>query len=368
MKRATVLTTLAALACAPRAARADVATPPPLTRERVTDIIANRFKIVSPNGIEELLPIDVNGTKQWISIRGRDARNPVLLYLHGGPGSPTMPEAWTFQAPWEDFFTVVQWDQRGAGKTFASNGPAAPLTSGQMISDSEAVVRYLLRRLNKKRIFVLGHSWGSFLGLTLAERHPELLHAYLGTGQIIDMLRSEEQGFNFALESAKAERNAKAVRELEAIAPYPGSAGLTFERVGTQRQWLMYYGGLSYGRRDFQYDADAWSLAPEYTRKDLDAIDRGGVYSVSSLLPTLAATNFERVTNFHCPVFMFIGRHDRTTSASIVADWFARVRAPRKGLVWFENSAHMAMIEEPGRYLVNLVDTLLPLAAEKGRE
>ena len=125
------------------------AQPQMMSRQEVTGIIAASRKIVTQNGVEELLPVQINGSTQWISIRGRDRRNPVLLFLHGGPGSPTMPADYTFQSPWEDYFTVVQWDQRGTGKTYAANDPAAlasSMTIDQMISDAEEVVRYLKKQ------------------------------------------------------------------------------------------------------------------------------------------------------------------------------------------------------------------------------
>lgn len=336
---------------------------------RAKAIIRERERIVSPNGIEELTAVPVNGEKQWLSIRGQDKRNPVLLFLHGGPGSPTMPEAWTFQSPWEDFFTVVQWDQRGAGKTYAANAtPAADATisASQMERDSEEVVRFLLRHLGKHKIFVLGHSWGSYLGLHLAKNRPELLHAYIGTGQIVDMLRSEAQGYAFALEQARAHGNARAVRQLQGIAPYPGSAGLTIDRIGTQRTWLTYYGGLAYGRTDFQWDADAWRLSPAYTQRDIALLDQGGLVSLHHLLPALEHANFENDTSFACPIFLFMGRHDYTTSYDIARAWFKRIQAPRKAFLTFDNSAHIAMQEEPGRFLQRLVTFARPIAVAAG--
>ena len=350
--------------CVPHAS-----TPTALSRERVASVIAASRKIVTTTGIEDLLAIPVNGAQQWLSIRGRDTRNPILLFLHGGPGSPTMPEAWAFQSPWEDFFTVVQWDQRGAGKTYASNDPVAlapTMNASQMQSDSEQVVQYLLNRFQKEKVFVLGHSWGSYLGIELAHRRPDLLHAYIGTGQIINMLRSEAEGFDFALNMAKSHNNLPAVRELEAIAPYPGAAGLTIERIGAQRKWLMFYGALTYGRTDFQYDADAWSLSPDYSSRDLSLIDKGGLYSLHHLLGTLEQANFENLTEFTCPIFMFTGRHDYTTSHKVIEEWYHRVNAPHKRLVWFEDSAHMVMLEQPGKYLDHLVHLVLPLAASVG--
>lgn len=339
-----------------------------IARDEVTGIVAATRKIVSPNGVEELLPVRINGAMQWLSIRGRDRRNPVLLVLHGGPGSPTLPVTYTFQGPWEDYFTVVQWEQRGAGKTYASNDPealAATMTVAQMTADTEEVIRYLLRTCNKHKVFLLGHSWGSVLGVAVAQRHPEWLHAYLGVGQMINMRKSEEEGYRFALDEARAHHDADAERELAALAPYPG-AELTLDRIGTQRKWLMRYGGLTQGRVDYAYDADARLLSPDYSRKELKAIDEGGQYSLQHLLGPLAAFDCEAVTRFKCPVFLFEGRHDYATSHTLAAKWFRTVTAPQKRFVWFEASAHMVMQEEPGRFLYHLIADLRPLAVKAG--
>lgn len=341
-----------------------------MSRREVTDIIADTRKIVSPNGVEELLSVSINGISQWLSIRGRDRRNPVLLYLHGGPGSPTMPEAYTFQSPWEDYFTVVQWDQRGTGKTYAANDPKAPassITIEQMTSDAEEVVRYLQKQYGKRKIFLLGHSWGTVLGVALAQRHPEWFYVYLGVGQLLNVQKNEAEGYQFALERARAQHNSDAERELLALAPYPGLPGtLTFDRIGVQRKWLTYYGGLTYGRTDFAYDSNAWTLSPDYTQKDLDAVDDGSMYTLTHLLGPLEALDYESVTDFKCPIFLFEGRHDYATSHTLAAEWFGHIKAPSKKFVWFENSAHMVMQEEPGRFLYHLITDLYPLAVQVG--
>ncbi len=368
MKRSAFLgTSLSVAALAPAAGRAATPSAQSEDRDKVKRIIAANRKIVSPNGIEELVSIEVNGCAEWISIRGRDRRNPVLLYIHGGPGSPTMPESWTFQSPWEDFFTVVQWDQRGAGKTFASNDPAAiasTMTATQMIADTEHVIVHLLERLEKKKLFALGHSWGSYLGLEVARRHPEWLHAYVGTGQMIDTQQSEAEGYGFALQQARVHRNDQALRELQALAPYPGPIGtLSVERISAQRKWLIYYGGLTYGRTSFDYDADAWQLAPEYTEHDIHLVDRGSLFSLGHLIGVVESVNFDSLGKVGCPLFIFQGKHDYDTSYVVAKRWYDRLEAPHKRFVTFENSAHLAMLEQPGQYLDYLVRFVRPLAA-----
>ncbi len=334
----------------------------------VKAIISARNDIVSPHGIEQQLYVPIDGIRQWISIRGTDLRNPILLVLHGGPGSPEMPAAWTFQRPWEDYFTVVEWDQRGTGKTFAANTRAAQspgMTIAGMTHDAAQLVRYLRTRFHKRKIFLLGHSWGTVLGVELAERHPNWFYAYIGVGQIVNMRRGERLGYDFALREAETHHNLKAIHQLEAIAPYPGPA-LTLKRVSVRSRWEMYYGGLTFRRRNFEWDSRTWRLSPEYSSRDLKAIDAGSLYSLHHLLGPLLKVNFDHVTDFACPIIEFVGAHDETTPASLTVQWFKRLHAPSKRLVIFAHSSHMIFEEQPGHFLVHLVDDVLPYAIKAG--
>jgi pimeloyl-ACP methyl ester carboxylesterase len=356
-----------ALLLAPLAAQAaDVVQAKPFTRDDARAIIANVQKIVTPNGIDTHVAVPINGTMQWITVRGRDSHNPILLFIHGGPAAPEMPTSWTFQNDWEDFFTVVQWDQRGAGKTYSANDPAkiAPtLTVAQMQQDTDAMVRYLRATYHKDKIFVLGHSWGSFLGLSLAERHPEWLYAYVGIGQMIDTAESERLDYDATLKKAENAHDAVAVKELKSIAPFVGADGsLSLDKVNLERKWSVIYGGLSYGRDSYGYYYNAAQLSPDYTDADVAAIDKGSALTLPRFVKGFGDVNFTSVTDFRCPIVIFAGRHDETTSSIVVARWFPRVHAPFKKLIWFENSAHMVQIEEPGRVLMHLVEDVLPLA------
>ena len=348
----------------------DAPKPETLLRSQVTGTIENVRKIVTLHGVEDNRAIPINGTQQWISVRGKDRRNPILLVLHGGPGSPEMPDDWTFQTPWEDFFTVVEWDQRGAGKTYSLTDPKLiepTMTLPQMVSDTEQVIEYLRNTYGKRKIILLGHSWGSVLGVTVAQRHPDWLYAYVGVGQLINTIQNEREGYDFAMSEAKVHNNAEAIKDLEAIAPYPGdTATLSLQKIGAQRKWLMYYGGLAWGRKDFKWDADAWELSPDYTEKDLDAVDAGSAFSITNLLTTFMQVNLEQTTKFRCPIFLFVGRHDYTTSHTLAEEWFRRVSAPQKELVWFDDASHMIMQEEPGRFLKHLVEDIRPLAVKSG--
>ena len=367
----TALTVVGGMSGIASVAAADVASAKPaFSRQDARDIIAASRKIVSPHGIETMTQIPIDGTQQWISVRGHDSRNPILLFLHGGPASPDMPLSWTFQTPWEDYFTVVQWDQRGAGKTYAANDPekvAAGMTIKQMTADANEVVEYLRRTYHKQKIFLLGHSWGSALGVRVAQEHPEWFYAYIGVGQVANTRESEAVGYRFAVEQARAHDNQEALRELAALAPYPAPGKpLDLQTISKQRKWLEYYGGLSWGHTSFDYDAETEKLAPEYSDADLKAIDDGSLFSMRYLLGPFTDVDFGKITHFDLPVLFFLGRHDYSVSHEVAARWFATLHAPSKKLVWFEDSAHMVMQEQPGRFLKHLVDDARPYAVKAG--
>jgi pimeloyl-ACP methyl ester carboxylesterase len=336
------------------------------SRGEITGIIADARKIVSGKGVEELLEIPIGGTRQWISVRGRDRANPILLMIHGGPASPEIPTSWYFQNGWEDYFTVVQWDQRGSGKSYNANDPKLiqpTLSLDRITEDAGEVVQYLRSRYGKEKVFVLGHSWGSLVGLQLARRHPQWLYAYIGMGQIIDAVAGERAGYEQTLRDAQAAGNAQAVSELQSIAPYPEPDGrILLEKIDKERKWSVIYGGLTWGRAGLDYYYNLTQLSPDYTEGDIAAIDKGSRLSLGPLLPFMMGFNYSRVTQWQCPIIIFAGRHDYTTPSSVVAEWFARVHAPAKKFIWFENSAHMMMVEEPGRMLVHLVEDVRPFA------
>ena len=342
--------------------------PAPANRAEAVKIVAELRRIVTPEGIERHEKVRIGGIDQWVSIRGMDERNPILLMIHGGPGWVSMPTSWYFQRGWEEYFTVVQWDQRGAGSTYAANDPAAvapTMTPQRMVADSEEMVSWLRKRFGRDKIFVLGHSWGSYLGLELARRHPGWLYAYIGVGQVTDMAASEREGWQFAMDEARKAGNAQAVQELQSIAPYAsGDRPVQLKDLMLQRKWLNQYGGMVYGRHGGEAEGAAMALSPEYTDRDVSLIGEASEYSVGKLLDYALTLDMSRVERLDCPLILLLGRHDHNVSSHQAALWFGKVRAPSKQLVWFEHSAHEVMIEEPGKTLIALVRYALPLAGE----
>jgi pimeloyl-ACP methyl ester carboxylesterase len=347
---------------------AHAATPPPkpTNRAEAVDVVRGLRRIVTPQGIDRAQAVRIGGIDQWVTIRGADRRNPVLLVLHGGPGYVEMPLAWWYARGWEDYFTVVQWDQRGAGKTYLINDPAAvapTMTRERFIQDTEEMTAWLRKDLGKPKIFVWGHSWGSYLGLELARRHPDWLYAYIATGQVANSPESERRGWAFALAAARAARNDQAVAELQAIAPYPAPGGKSpLQAVVVAHKWSDAFGGVLAFRTSEADESHAARLSPDYTDAQAPHVFDGNDFSERYLLADLLSLDLSGETQLNCPLILLEGRHDRTVNSDVAHDWFQRVQAPQKRFVWFENSAHEPEFEEPGRFLDALVRYARPLA------
>lgn len=333
--------------------------------------VAEDRMIKTEDGIAVLEKVRIGGIDQWISIRGRHRSNPVILYLHGGPGFPMMPFAHSFQTPWEEHFTVVQWDQRGTGKTYNENDPAVVLPTmshERMLEDAHELTLMLRKRFQTDRIFVLGHSWGSMLGIPLVKRYPELFYAYIGTGQVINVMENERVGYQRTLMIANQQNNAIAVAELKSIAPYPNPATGTSAPRKVLRKWQRELGLGVRGKSDSQIMAEMLSYglkSPDYSLGDnLVWIRRlDSTFSRDALSGEIDRFDVNPLGyDFQIPVIFMLGRHDWQVPSTIAAEYFGKVNAPYKKLIWFETSAHSPPSEEPDLFQQMLVREVLPLA------
>lgn len=345
-------------------------TEPQFDRARAQGVIDELRKITSDNGVEELRQVRLGGVDQWISVRGRDRNNPILLFIHGGPSVPEMPASWFYQSAWEDYFTVVQWDQRGAGKSLAGadlDGLPGQLTIDRFACDAAQLVAHLRATYGKQKIFVMGHSWGTIVGLEVARRHPDWLHAYIGMGQAIDFMENERLGTQFALQAAQDQGHDQALAELQAILPYPEPGKpLDVPKILVQRKWLTHFGGLVWNRQDFTFQEDAALLSPDYAPDDItNARNLAGI-TVMSVLPEVVGHSFKDLHRIDTPVFIFAGEHDYATSTQLAVQWFDALQAPQKRLFLIPGVAHEIQFEAPGKLLHNLVSHVRPVAVAAG--
>lgn len=327
-------------------------------------VISDLNKIVTPNGVEESYAEEIGGIEQWITVRGKDKANPIILFVHGGPASPITPSQWQFQRPLEEYFTLITWDQRGAGKTYALNEPEkveGTIHIQHYVDDAIQIAEHITKKYDKKKVILMGHSWGTIVGLHAALKRPDLFHSYIGVGQVINTRDNERLSFQYGLEQTKAHGNQEAVDEMMTIAPYPGNKPITRERIVLARKWSQYYGGLSAYRHDSSYFYKAARLSPEYSKKDICTINQGSIFTLEKIMPEFLAVDFYSENEISIPVIMFMGRHDYTTPTEPTVKWLNRVKAPYKKAVWFEHSSHMIPWEEPGKVLVSLLQYAKPL-------
>jgi len=338
--------------------------------QKAREIIKDRERIVTPEGVQETFKTRIGGIEQWLNVRGKDRANPIILFVHGGPASPLIPTLWQFQRPLEEYFTMVNYDQRGAGKTYVEDHSEAvgkTLHIPRYIDDAIEVAEYVRQRYGKNKLILMGHSWGTIVGMGAALKRPDLFYAYVGIGQVINARDNERISFDYGMQQALAHGNTAAVKEMKTIVPYPGNQPITRERIIIARKWAQYYGGLTAYRNESGYLYQAPLLSPEYTAADVCGVDEGNVFTLGRLLPEFVSVDYKSVRSFPIPVVMFMGRHDYTTPSEPTAAWLAKVKAPYKQGVWFEHSAHMIPWEEPGKVTLSLVQYVAPLAKDAPR-
>lgn len=368
MRRIATLLLACLVPCAPALAAGEC--PDRSAYAPARELVAELERIVAPGGVQEAYEVPVNGVRHWVNVRGQDRANPLVLFIHGGPASPVIPTLWQFQRPLEEYFTVAHYDQRGAGRTFLLNPPEAvegTLQIQQYVDDAIALADHLRTRYGKRKLVLAAHSWGTIVAMHAALQRPDLFHAYVGMGQVIHVRTNEKLSFDYGLQRARAAGNAEAVAEMESIAPYPGDAPLTRERIVIARKWPQFYGGLSAFRDNSDWFYRGPRLSPDYEDADRCAINDGNVFTLAQVLEEFLEVDFRGVREFPIPVVMFMGRHDYTTPSQPTEDWLRQVRAPYRHGEWFERASHMIPWEEPGHTLVALLQHVRPLA-EQGEQ
>jgi pimeloyl-ACP methyl ester carboxylesterase len=313
-------------------------------------VIAKAIAIRTPNGIDEAMYVKIGGIEQWIQIRGQDHNNPVILCLHGGPGGSWLGETTLF-LPWEKEFTVVQWDQRGTGKTLEStdSSVAATMSVDRMSQDGIEVSEFLRNHLHKDKIILLGFSWGSLLGIHMVKQRPDLFYAYVGTGQISNMAKAQQMSYAYVLEKARAASDTRAVKNLDSIGPPPFDS---MEKIVTFFQTL--------GKYECESDRNAGVgvlTAPNYSLWDIYNLFKG-----FARVPTfrvygemLSANLSSLGPDFQIPIFFFQGAEDERTPAPLAKEYFDYIQAPHKEFVLFDGAGHFTVLSMSDKFLRELV-------------
>jgi pimeloyl-ACP methyl ester carboxylesterase len=287
------------------------------------------------------------------------------VFVHGGPGTPLMPTAWMWQRPVEEFFTVVHYDQRGAGRSFQLSNPEdvrATMHPDQYARDAVELVEWLRGELGVDRVVIAGHSWGTVIATRAVLARPDFFSTYLGVGQIVSFRAGEQASYAWVCDEARRREDDRAIKDLEAIAPYPGDGGLDVRKIIVEREWVQRYGGFAAGRADCDYYMHGEVASPDYSEQDRSSMRAGNALHGEVVLPQLVHVDFTNVAYFPVPIIQFVGRHDQMTPAGPVAEWMDTLTAPFKAIEWFEDSAHMPMYEEPGHFLTALLAHVHPIA------
>lgn len=316
---------------------------------------------------QEVRYIDIEGMSHAIGI-SRSAHNaPVLLYIHGGPGGTMMPNAHVFQNGWDKLFTVVHWDQRGAGKTFRRNffhRDRSKMTILQFVEDAVQVTRFLLNYFGKKKIVILGHSWGSALATFLCSQHPEFFYAYVGVGQVTDVNKTEKYIHNYLLKKAIESNKHGDVKKLNKLGDPRtwNSFAEKRSKIFSHRIMLHHYGAVFYGETSTRMSWLPVLTSPDYNGLDKLAYFLGLHYSGMTIGREIVDINLEKThTSFEIPMFYFLGRHDHITPSSMASVYFEKISTPQKKLIWFENAAHEPNWSQPADFQEALKNHILPI-------
>lgn len=309
--------------------------------------------------------VNIGGIDQWISIRGTDRDNPILLILHGGPGFSNAVFAHAFD-PWQNQFTLVDWDQRGAGRTFSRNGPenSLPLTLDQLTADGIELARHLRRRFGHEKVAIFAMSFGSAIGLKMVTEEPDLFYAYVSTGQIINRTDGDKRGYELTLAEARRRNEKEAISALEAIGPPPWPDAQTWSAAkGFATRMTREEDPASKMRI-----GELMQALPEqgYSEKEISDMVSGARFTAQQLKlheSTFDARQF--AIELDVPIYIFQGARDLNAVTSLVEEWFKDLKAPRKELKVIPNASHGAFYANVQELHGFLVETILPTIQRK---
>lgn len=309
-----------------------------------TPKIKSNGKVV-PDSVTVIKKVKIGGVEQALLIRGYNKNNPVILFLHGGPGQSEIGYMREYQKKLEEKFIVVRWDQRGSGASFSKGIPKGSFTIEQFLKDTNEITDYLREEFNQPKIFVCGHSWGTVLGTLAAKNNPEKYLAYIGVGQVVDMRENEKISYDFALRKAKEASDEEAIKELESI-----EVTYTFENIMSYRKYVQQFGGVI-KTEPKKGMGSLLLMSTEYKLIDKLNFEKRLLYSCKLMQQKLVNINFmEDVKELEIPTYFIMGKDDYTTVFPLVEKFYEQLKAPKKELIIFQNSAHLPQLEENEKF------------------
>jgi pimeloyl-ACP methyl ester carboxylesterase len=306
-------------------------------------------QIAADGSVAELVDVRIGGHEQSLLIRGAAAEAPVLLYLEGGPGGTGIGRIRNSGEALEQDFVVAVWDQRGTGKSYDELDPTATLTVDQLVDDTLAVTDYLRERFHQQKIYLVGSSWGTTLGVLAVQRAPERYHAYIGTGQMVDQFETDELMYAESLADAEARGDDDAAEKLRALGPPPYENPLDYPvAIASDPKWTDFPHGHDYSA-SAEYPASLF--VGEYTLIEQLRGMGAVVETFAVLYPQLRDTDFRvQARRLDVPVFVVQGEHEAAGRSILAREWFALLSAPSKEYVVFDRSGHTPPFDEPGRF------------------
>lgn len=317
---------------------------------------SNFFVSTNDNGVNMIETININGAELYFSMKGNNKNNPILLVLHGGPGDASLPLVSKYNKELEENYTVVVLEQRGAGKSYYKYSDNEEINIDVFVEDTYQLSLYLLKRFSKEKLFITAHSWGSVIGMKFILKYPEIVYAYIGCGQVINMKKTTKTSFQYALDKNIEAQNEKVIDKLKEI-NYNYEGKDWFNELLFVTKEVVKNGGSIYNKTNYNGYIWQFIISKDYSFKDLIKRQKGAIQSIKFLWPELMTINFEGVTDFRVPVIFIAGRHDYHSSSKVVEDFYNSIDS-EKQLFWFENSAHFPQWEENEKYNQIMIDLL----------
>jgi pimeloyl-ACP methyl ester carboxylesterase len=322
----------------------------------------------APELVKEQMFVQIGGIDQWITIKGDDRNNPVLLFLHGGPGDALSPVADAMFGGWEKNFTLVQWDQQGAGRTYGKSGPSIEptMTVERMTQDGIEVAQFLAKHLDKKKIIITGGSWGSILGIYMARARPDLFYAYVGLAQMVNMRKNQSASYARVLELAHAAGDQQATNELTAIGSPPWDSD-QISKWHVYRKWELAYQAKRVTAPSSPLQRSPAYSSPEERAQWAAADDFSFLHFIGSTLSgPLQDVDLPALgTDFAIPIYILQGQEDLTAVPELAKAYFDSIKAPQKQFYLVPGTGHEPSAPQLDLTLKALTEEVRPIALER---